>query len=101
MAISMTATKTSSRKLPQRTCIGCRVVSDKRKLVRIVRTPQGALAVDAKGRAAGRGAYICTSAECWKSCLSSNKLEFSLKVKITPEERSRLLAEGLSLIGGE
>jgi uncharacterized protein len=97
----MTPMKTSSRKLPQRTCIGCRDVSDKRKLIRIVRTPAGSLALDPKGRAAGRGAYICASPDCWKSCLNSNKLEFSLKVKITPEERSRLLAEGLSLIGGE
>ena len=101
MAISMTATKTSRPRLPQRTCIGCREVSDKRKLIRIVRTPDGKLAMDPKGRAAGRGAYICASAECWRSCLNSNKLEFSLKVKITPEERSRLLSEGLSLIGGE
>ncbi len=97
----MTPTKTSSRKPPQRTCIGCREVSEKRRLIRIVRTPEGALALDPKGRMSGRGAYICASADCWKSCLSSNKLEFSLKVKIAPEERSRLLAEGLSLIGGE
>jgi len=93
--------KSRSQRLPQRTCIGCREVHDKRRLIRIVRTPDGALVIDPKGKMPGRGAYICAAAECWKTCLGSNKLEFGLKTKIMPEERERLLAEGFSLIGGQ
>jgi uncharacterized protein len=44
---------------PRRTCLGCRGVRDQRELIRLTRRPEGAVVVDARGRAGGRGAYVC------------------------------------------
>jgi predicted RNA-binding protein YlxR (DUF448 family) len=85
---------------PQRTCVACREVKDKREMVRIVRLPDGKVSIDPGGRLPGRGAYICSKPDCWQACLSGNRLDYVLKIKIAPEERDRLLAEGRSLIGG-
>jgi uncharacterized protein len=39
-------------------------VRDKRDLVRVVHTPDDRYVLDTTGKAAGRGAYVCPSAEC-------------------------------------
>ena len=96
----MTQTTKPSRKAPQRTCVACREVKDKRDLTRIVRLPDGKISIDPRGRLAGRGAYICSNPDCWQACLKSNRLDYVLKTNIAPDERERLLAEGRSLIGG-
>jgi predicted RNA-binding protein YlxR (DUF448 family) len=96
----MTQTTKPSRRAPQRTCVVCREVKDKRDLTRIVRLPDGKVSIDPRGRMAGRGAYICASLACWQACLNGNRLDYVLKTKIAPGERERLLAEGRSLIGG-
>lgn len=90
----------SKNSSPQRTCVACHEVKNKREMVRIVRLPDGKVAIDPSGRLSGRGAYICSSPDCWQACLSGNKLDYVLKIKIAPDERDRLLAEGRSLIGG-
>ncbi|HVH63015.1 MAG TPA: YlxR family protein, partial [Candidatus Dormibacteraeota bacterium] len=46
---------------PVRTCVACRQEAGKGQLVRFVRSPQGAVALDASGRAPGRGAYLHAS----------------------------------------
>jgi hypothetical protein len=96
----MTQTTKSNRKAPQRTCVACREVKNKRDLIRIVRMPDGKVNIDPRGRLPGRGAYICSSPDCWQACLSGNRLDYVLKTNIAPAERERLLAEGRSLIGG-
>ena len=83
---------------PQRTCVCCRQVIEKRDLVRLVRTPAGIVEVDPTGRRAGRGAYLCTRLECWESGINGGKLEHSLKVPMTNERRAQLLQEGRDLI---
>lgn len=90
----------SSRKIPQRTCVACREVQGKRGLIRIVRQLDGKVSIDLHGRMNGRGAYLCAKLECWQACFASNRLDHVLKIHIAAEERSRLLAEGRSLIGG-
>jgi hypothetical protein len=69
-------------------------------MMRIVRLPDGKVSIDPRGRMPGRGAYICSNPDCWQACLSSNRLDYVLKIKIASDERERLLAEGRSLIGG-
>lgn len=61
-------------------------------MVRIVRLPDGDVAVDPTGRASGRGAYLCEDAACWESGLSRNRLERTLKAAIPLEQRTALLA---------
>ena len=72
----------ATKKKPQRTCLGCREVRNKNELVRIVRTPKGEVIVDAKGRANGRGAYICSNAECLRKADRTKALERAVKVEI-------------------
>ncbi len=76
---------------PQRTCVGCHAVRAKRELVRIVRTPDGAVEVDETGRKAGRGAYLCKARDCWEAGLSKRALDHVLKSGLSAEQRDQLL----------
>jgi len=76
--------------IPQRTCIACRTVRPKRELVRVVRTPEGAVMVDETGKRSGRGAYLCPRRECWEMALAKRQLERVLKIPLTSETRGRL-----------
>lgn len=55
-----------TKKIPMRMCVVCRTVGEKRGMLRIVKTPEGEIKLDRTGKASGRGAYICGSAECLK-----------------------------------
>ena len=76
--------------IPQRTCVACRTVRPKRELVRIVRTPEGAVLVDDTGKRSGRGAYICRQRGCWEKALTRRQLERALKVTLTDETETQL-----------
>ena len=73
------------RKIPQRQCVGCRTMYDKRDLLRVVKSPEGEISLDATGKKSGRGAYVCRSAECLKKAQRSKALERALEIAI-PEE---------------
>ncbi len=66
--------------IPQRTCIGCRTVQGKRQMVRVVRLPDGHVQIDPTGKAAGRGAYIHASPNCWQEALTGGRLAHALKL---------------------
>ena len=51
---------------PQRMCVACRQMKDKRELVRCRVTPEKTVELDPTGKKSGRGAYICSSPECRK-----------------------------------
>ena len=73
------------KKIPQRQCMGCRERKAKRELIRVVRTPEGAVRLDFGGKMNGRGAYLCPNPECLKKAIRAKALERSLEVTI-PEE---------------
>ena len=73
------------KKIPMRQCLGCREMKPKRELIRAVRSPEGTVSLDAKGRAPGRGAYICPNAECLKKAIKAKALERAFSSRI-PEE---------------
>lgn len=79
-----------NRKVPARKCIGCGESKDKKELVRIVRSKDGEISIDATGKKNGRGAYICKSAECLRKAVKSKGLERSFKTAI-PESVYELL----------
>ena len=81
---------TTNKRAPQRTCIACRTIGGKRGLLRVVRTPDGQVALDPTGRLAGRGAYLCREASCLSVAVKGNQIEHVLKVKISPETRAAL-----------
>jgi uncharacterized protein len=78
------------RHVPVRTCAGCRQERPKREMVRIVRTPEGSVVVDATGKRAGRGTYLCPDGECWRKALRSGALGRVLKTEISSEDRAAL-----------
>ena|SRR5688500_5757145 len=74
--------------VPQRTCVGCRVVLPKRKMVRIVRTA-GGVQIDPTGKLPGRGAYLHDRRECWERALKG-ALSHALKTTLSQDDRARL-----------
>ncbi len=88
----------------QRTCVACRRVRPKPELVRLVRIPDGSVKVDASGKEAGRGAYLCSAPECWQIGLKGNRLEHALHTQLTQDNREQLIRHGNDLkesISGE
>ncbi len=80
------------RRSPIRTCISCRQTSEKKQLVRFVRTPDGAVYLDPTGKKSGRGAYVCAEAECFNKALGG-PLDKALKVKLGFSDKERLVVE--------
>lgn len=62
-----------TKKIPMRMCIACREMKPKAEMTRVVKTADDEIYLDPTGKAAGRGAYICNSAECLKK-LNGKKL---------------------------
>ena len=80
----MTAVATA-RHTPERTCVGCRSTRPKRELLRLVLPPTGAVAVDARGRAPGRGAYLCADHPLDCLALARRKRALTRAFRTTPE----------------
>ncbi|WP_423237178.1 RNase P modulator RnpM [Desulfonispora thiosulfatigenes] len=80
------------KKIPQRMCIGCQTMFEKKQLLRIVKTPEGDIIIDPTGKKSGRGAYICSKKECLNTSLKSKRLEKAFKSKI-PEDLYNTLEE--------
>lgn len=87
----------STKKIPQRQCIGCGEMKNKKEMIRIVRTPEGEFTLDATGRKNGRGAYLCPSQECLKKAIRNKGLERSFKTAIPREVYEALEREMASL----
>lgn len=83
----------TQKKIPMRQCLGCREMKPKKELVRVVRSPDGVIALDAKGKASGRGAYVCHDMACLKKARKSKALERSLETAIPEEIYDRLELE--------
>ena len=64
---------------PDRTCLGCRRVRPRGELVRLVSGRDGRVAVDPRGTAAGRGAYVCPDEECVARGLQRARLSHAFK----------------------
>ena len=74
-----------NKKVPMRQCVGCGEMKSKKELIRVIKTPEQEIVLDATGRKNGRGAYICASTECLKIAMKRKGLERSLKVSIPRE----------------
>ncbi|GAC1357655.1 MAG: hypothetical protein NVS2B12_17170 [Ktedonobacteraceae bacterium] len=75
---------------PLRTCIACRDTKTKRELLRVVRTPDGHVLIDATGKKSGRGAYLCAKLSCWQKALKEKRLEQQFEIEISAEDRKGL-----------
>jgi hypothetical protein len=54
----------------------------KRELIRVVRSPEGEVSLDFKGKKPGRGAYVCPDPECLKRAIKSKALERAFGAEI-------------------
>ena len=70
----------ANKKIPMRMCVGCAEMKSKNELIRVIKTPENEIVLDATGRKNGRGAYICSNMECLKKARKSKGLERSLTV---------------------
>ena len=80
-----------------RQCTGCREMKSKREMIRVIRTAENEICIDATGHKNGRGAYICPSMQCLKQAIKSRGLERSLKTAI-PDLVYQQLEEEMSQI---
>lgn len=79
-----------SKSLPQRTCIACRQVKEKKDLIRLVSTGNGIVEIDAFGKKPGRGAYVCPKRTCWELALRKNRLDYALRTRLNDDNRQIL-----------
>ncbi len=82
-----------TKKTPQRRCVGCNIMKDKKELIRVVRSATGEVTIDKIGKKPGRGAYVCPDAECVSKAVKEKRLEKALEVAIDKEIYEKLLGE--------
>lgn len=70
------------KKKPVRQCVACRERKEKGQLVRVVRMPDGVIAVDTRGKMPGRGAYLCKEEACLEKAVKSRALQRALECEI-------------------
>ena len=49
----------ANKKIPLRKCVACNEMKEKKEMIRVIKTPENEIMLDATGRKNGRGAYIC------------------------------------------
>ena len=73
------------KKIPMRQCVGCREMKPKKELIRAVKSPEGNISLDFRGKAPGRGAYVCPDPACLKRAIKSKALERAFETQIPQE----------------
>ena len=81
------------KKIPMRQCLGCREMKPKKELIRVVRSPEGEISLDFRGKANGRGAYVCPDAACLKKAIKSKAIERAFETAIPEEIYAQLAAQ--------
>lgn len=79
-----------TRKIPMRTCIGCREQKPKKELIRVVRNKENQIFIDLTGKANGRGAYLCRSKDCLDKAIKSKALNRAFSAEIDKETYEKL-----------
>ena len=74
-----------AKKIPLRQCVGCGEMKGKKEMLRVLKTPEDEICLDATGKKNGRGAYICRQKECLQKARKNKGLERSFKMSISPE----------------
>lgn len=89
------------KKIPMRQCLGCREMKPKGELIRVVRSPEGELSLDFRGKKPGRGAYLCPDMACFTKAKKSRAIERALSSKVEPEVYAALEAQMKAGDGGD
>ena len=83
----------NKKKIPLRMCIACGEMKPKRELIRVVKTKDGDIFADVTGKASGRGAYVCKSADCFAILKKQKKLNRAFSCDVPTEIYDRLCGE--------
>lgn len=83
----------TGKKVPMRKCVGCGEMKNKKEMMRVLKTAENEIVLDATGRKNGRGAYLCFSKECLQNAAKNRGLERSLKIAIPKEVYENLERE--------
>ncbi|MEG1778868.1 MAG: YlxR family protein [Oscillospiraceae bacterium] len=81
------------KKIPIRMCTGCNEHKPKKELIRVVKSPDGEISIDYKGKKTGRGAYICPNMQCLKKARKAKRLERTFECQIPDDVYLRLEEE--------
>ncbi len=81
----------TTKKVPQRMCIVCKQMFDKKDLVRILKTEDDIL-VDITGKKNGRGAYVCKNG-CILNCEKTHALDRAFKIAVEKEQYQKIVKE--------
>ena len=81
------------KKSPLRQCLGCREMKPKKELIRVVRSPEGEISLDFRGKKPGRGAYVCPAPECLKRVRKSRALERAFSAQLPAQVYDALEAQ--------
>ena len=73
------------KKIPQRQCVGCREMKDKKALLRVVKSPEGEVSLDFGGKKPGRGAHVRHDVACLQRARKSRALERAFETQIPAE----------------
>ncbi len=73
------------KKPPVRMCIACKNAYEKKQMWTSVKDKDGNISLDFTGKKAGRGAYICDSADCIEKCVKNKLLNRNFAQEIAPE----------------
>lgn len=89
------------KKIPLRQCLGCREMKPKSELIRVVRSPEGEVSLDFRGKKPGRGAYLCPDPACLAKAKKSRAIERAFSAPVDPEVYAALEAQMKAGDGGD
>ena len=81
--IRLEGMETKVKKIPMRQCLGCNEHKPKIELLRVVRSPEGEISLDFKGKKSGRGAYVCRDVKCLRRARKSGRIAKNLDCPIS------------------
>lgn len=73
------------KKIPMRTCVVTKEKLPKGELIRVVRTPEGEVIIDEKGKTNGRGAYLKKDLDVFKKAKMTKILNRHLEIDVPDE----------------
>ena len=89
------------KKIPMRQCLGCREMKPKGELIRVVRSPEGEISLDFRGKKPGRGAYLCPNPDCLARAKKGRAIERAFSMQVDPEVYTALEEQMKAGDGGD
>ncbi|MCR5733071.1 MAG: YlxR family protein [Lachnospiraceae bacterium] len=81
------------REEPLRKCVSCNEMKNKSDLIRIAKDKEGQIRIDERGRAPGRGAYLCRNRSCIENAFKKKRLEAALKTAIGADIKEAIMTQ--------